>query len=93
MTVHETSPSCGGDCGHCAIGSRPAVEGELAGWRLGLAAAGMFLGPMALAIVGALVGGPEATGQFLGGVTGLVGGAVVAALVSKRLRRFPKENR
>ena len=92
MRTHHTSPGCGGDCSHCSIGDHTPVEGELTGWRLGLAACGMFLGPLVLAIVGALLAGPTDTGQFLGGVTGLAVGAVAAVWTGRRLRRWSKEN-
>ena len=87
----QAKPSCGGGCGQCSIGGRVPKPGELVGWRLGLAAAGMFLFPLALAVVGALAGRGSQTGQFLGSLAGLVVGAIVAAGVGRVLRRSFKE--
>lgn len=43
----------------------------LSGWRLALASAGLFLGPIVLATIGAMVYGPDPGQRFVGALAGL----------------------
>ena len=53
------------------------------GWRMGLAAFGLFLGPGLLGILGAaVVGGGEAM-HFLGGLAGFVVGLGASVLIGR----------
>ena len=78
-------------CSRCPIQECPAkddAEGALlSGWRLGLASVGLFLGPVLLAIAGAMVSTESRTAQFLGAMAGLGAGLVGAVVVGRLLRR------
>lgn len=78
--------ACPADCRTCSADTAdPAAAGALAGWRLGVAAAGVFLLPLAAATAGAIVAGPER--QLLGCLIGLIGGAVAVSVAARGLRR------
>ncbi len=79
-------PSCPG----CSVAQCPG-DGQpqdcpLAGWRLGLVSIGLFLGPIVLAILGALWAGPNPGAQFVGAVVGfglgLAGSVATAKMVT-----------
>ncbi len=63
----------------------PAEDGPFRGWQLVLISAGLFLGPVGLAIVGALLGGDRPAVQLFGAVTGLLLGMGAAILTAKLL--------
>ena len=56
------------------------------GWRLAVSSGMFFLLPLALAILGATLGGADRNLQCLGGALGLVVGMVLAGLVGRWLR-------
>lgn len=62
----------------------------LVGWRLGLASMGLFLGPVVLAILGAMWSGRSHEARFLGAITGLGIGMAGSVAVAKLLRRDKK---
>ena len=86
---HAQEESEGPGCHGCAMCECPAAEGvgPVSGWRLGLAAMGLFLGPIVLAIVGAACCRESQAGQLLGAVAGLVVGMVGAVAIA---RLFPR---
>jgi hypothetical protein len=63
----------------------PAEDGPFRGWHLVLISAGLFLGPVGLAIVGAILGGDRPAAQLLGAVTGLLLGMGAGILAAKLL--------
>jgi hypothetical protein len=63
----------------------PAEDGPFRGWHLVLISAGLFLGPVGLAIVGAILGGDRPAAQLLGAVTGLLLGMAAGILTAKLL--------
>ena len=51
-------------------------------------AAAMFFGfPLVTAVIGAALAGSSSTAQFVGGVTGMVSGAIVACLAGRLINR------
>jgi len=64
------------------------ADGRLEPGPFALASAGYFLGPLALALVGAAVCGPDPVNQLVGALIGLGGGMGIAVRVA-RLR--PRE--
>ena len=60
--------------------------GWLYGWRLSLAAAGMFLGPVVLAIAGAVCMGGSHGARLLGALVGLGVGMVGSVMAARSLR-------
>ncbi len=90
--AQASAPACPGTCTTCgaARSDRAETPPELAGWRFGWAAAGVFLVPLATAWLGAWRGGEDMTKQALGGVAGLAAGGALAAVgyrAARRLRR------
>ena len=78
--------ACPADCRTCSADTTdPPTAGALTGWRLGVAAAGAFLLPLAAATAGAIIAGPER--QLVGCLIGLAGGAVAASVAARGLRR------
>ena len=72
-------------CGACdARTGEPS--GEPAGWRLSSAAAGMFLCPVILAILGAVVCGGGQLRRLLGCVGGMSAGLAASVIVAGILR-------
>ena len=75
--------SCSG-CARCPTTNCPAendeAEPRLRGRALGLAAAGLFLGPIALAIAGSFVAGDEREMQLVGALGGLLLGICASLL-------------
>lgn len=65
----------GSRCSVCPVADCPADEGpeepRLAGWRLGLVSMGLFLGPVVLAIVGAMSFSDSPGAQLVGAIAGL----------------------
>jgi len=59
----------------------------LAGWRLGLASVGLFLGPVILAIAGAASFGDGPGTQFAGAIAGLGLGAACSVGTMRILYR------
>ena len=53
----------------------------LSGWRLGIASIGLFLAPIALAIIGAALFGQSGSTQFLGAIAGLILGVAALTVV------------
>ena len=82
--------ACPGDCRTCspAPAETPAAD-RLAGGRLAGAAMGAFLLPLAAAMAGAILAGSDR--QFVGCLIGLIGGAAVAWIVARALRRPPQD--
>jgi hypothetical protein len=76
-------------CRGCPIQGCPAEGREEApsGWRLGLASAGLFLGPGVLAIIGAVCYSGSQIGQFLGAIGGLVIGMTGSVMIARLLGR------
>jgi len=72
-------------CGSSGGCSPPAGDGPFRGWSLVLISAGLFLGPVGLAIVGALLGGDRPTGQLFGAVVGLLLGMGVGIVTARLL--------
>lgn len=60
-------------------------ESDIRGWRLSLAATGLFIAPITVAIAGAWVLGPGHLGQFIGGGLGLAAGMTGAVMASRSL--------
>ena len=84
MTNPTISVGCSADCSACPIEAashRPA--GAYRGGRFAAVAAAFFLGPLALALAGAALAGPEPPAQFGGGAAGLLGGMVAAVLLAR----------
>ena len=79
----------------CAVVDDPAEKGPegslLVGWRLGLVSTGLFLGPVVLAIIGAVSFGPRPGAQFAGAIaglgSGLAGSVGIAAIVRRAHER------
>ena len=85
--MKQVEPQGGGqcpDCGRCRIDS--VQVGGPAGWRLALGAAGLFLLPVVLAIVGAVVVGTTAASRFAAACGGLVAGMVLAVVAGRLMR-------
>ena len=91
MTELKLAGDCAADCDQCPsqeAGSQ--VDGPYRGGRLAAVAAAYFLGPLALAVAGAVLAGPEQITRFLGGTAGLALGLVAAALAA-RYTQSPQE--
>ena len=84
----EHSPKqnpCQAACHRCEDGERADTSHEqLAGWRLGLAAASGFLLPLVLAVAGAAVS--PASWQWVGCAAGLAAGLIVAGVLGRSFR-------
>ena len=89
MVLPQDKPddSCGG-CAGCGVPSRRA---ELRGWRAGLAAAGVFLLPPAMALAAALLVGGGQGRRFAATVCGLLFGLALAAVGARVFYGGPKE--
>ena len=87
----EHADSCGG-CPQCGAVAPPPA-GRLRGWRVVLAAMGVFLWPPAAALAGAMLIGTNEVGQFLGAVVGLLFGVAVALVGARLLNRLPEDRR
>lgn len=72
-------------CGSSEGCAPPAEDGPFRGWHLVLISAGLFLGPVGLAIAGAILAGDRPAAQLLGAVTGLLLGMGAAILTAKLL--------
>jgi len=81
----DSAVACGVECSGCKLVS-PA-EGALRGWRLVLVAAGIFISPLILAVLGAAVAPDNAARQAIYAGIGLVVGIVAAAAASAIIRR------
>jgi len=83
-------------CAHCVLEHCPLdcteEEVRLRGRRLGMAAVGMFLVPVLLAIAGAMSLRGSYPAQLLGGLVGLAVGMLAARMVAARLARGSKED-
>jgi hypothetical protein len=83
---------CQAGCSHCSASSpAPAVVGEeiFTGWRLGAAALWVFLLPLALAVVGAIVARsywPGPTRMLIAALAGMAVGGVISSAASSRIR-------
>ena len=77
-----------GEAGRCGVCPPRAGEpsGEMAGWRLSAAAAGMFLCPIILAILGAAICGGSHLRRLLGCVGGLSAALAASVIVAGILR-------
>jgi len=83
MTSETEKSGCqGGSCPHCAMSDVPTAE-NMTGWRLTLWSAGVFLLPLMLAFVGAIVFRGDALVQAGGVLAGLLIGFVVSAVIAK----------
>ena len=63
--------------------------GGPSGRRMILASAGLFLGPIVLAIAGALLAGAAADARAAGAVGGLLLGMAISVIVGRLIRRRP----
>jgi len=81
--------------GRCRLGCRscPTFDGSdgqkggaLCGWRLSVAALVVFLVPLILAIVGAMVAGSSQTARLIGAAAGLAVGITAAILAGRFIR-------
>ncbi len=84
-------------CSRCPIQECPLdaeVSGRLlSGWRLGIAAIGLFLAPIALAIAGAALFDQSGGAQFLGAIGGLILGVAASTLVVRFMYSRNRESR
>lgn len=92
--LRDSIPPRRPECARCSLDScllkevrdpTQCAAGALQGWRLSVAALGLLLGPVALALLGAAALGPSATGQLVGGVGGLAGGLAACVLAGRAL--------
>jgi hypothetical protein len=72
------------ECGKHGRDLPEPMQGGLVGWRLALAAAGAFLLPLILGILGSILGGPGQNAKFLGALIGIVVGVLIAAAAARR---------
>ncbi|UCH36273.1 MAG: hypothetical protein JSV65_07940 [Armatimonadota bacterium] len=83
-------------CSGCPIRDCPAQSDEdgtlLSGRRLGLAASGLFLAPIVLALVGAACFAAGSVGQLLGAAVGFGAGVTCAVIATKLLLRKPRDD-
>lgn len=83
-------------CAHCMLEDCPLdrteEETRLRGRPLGLAAIGMFLAPVLLAIIGAMSFRSSYPAQLLGGLGGLAVGILAARIIAWRLAPGSKED-
>jgi hypothetical protein len=90
MATGEKSVDCD-TCSACSLRECPeqpvSVEGPLTGWTFALASIGLFITPVLLATVGAMLGGANHTGQFLGATGGFVVGMGGTVLCTKLVRK------
>ena len=93
--AHPAEPACPAGCPHCSEAAEAiAAPTELAGWRLTVSAAGLFLVPLLLAIAGAGAAPAvwaHSVAQFVGGVGGLLIGIAGAVFVGRFLGRGAQE--
>ncbi len=86
----EPRLSCS-SCARCPTANCPARNDEeeprLHGPALGLAAAGLFLGPIALAIAGSVCAGDDRGMQLVGALSGLLLGICASVLCVRIARR------
>jgi len=80
---------CEGECSGCKLVS--PGDGALRGWRLVLVAAGVFIMPLVLAVLGAAVAPGEATAQMMGAGIGLLVGILAAAATGTIIRRTGRQ--
>ena len=92
QTDRQEKQSCAIDCRRCPVGRLDDERTEvLRGWRLVGPCLIAFLLPLALAIMGAYVGGPGRNRQFLGAIVGPLVGAAAAWMIGTLARRADKE--
>lgn len=88
----KSGGGCSGGCRHCSeISQCEPAPGALRGWALTGASACMFLLPLASAVAGAALAGPERTAQFAGAMIGLVAGLAVGVVLARLAGRPSKE--
>jgi len=87
QTERDRPAGCSGPCRSCWVNLEGA--GGPSGWRMVLASVGLFLGPIALAIVGALLAGATADARAAGALGGLVLGMAISVIVGRLIRRRP----
>lgn len=85
MTIDEAQCSACPECPAESCLNIRMGESDIQGWRMCLAATGLFIAPIAVAIAGAWVLGPGHLGQFIGGVVGLAAGMTGAVVASRLL--------
>ena len=85
QTEHDRPAGCSGPCRSCWA-NLEATAGP-SGRRMILASVGLFLGPIVLAIVGALLAGATADARTAGAVSGLLLGMAISVIVGRLIRR------
>ncbi len=89
-TARQDHPCVGcGSCGSNRLEAPP--DSALSGWRLGVAAAAVFVLPLVLAAVGAMALGPGRGGQLGGALVGLAVGLAGGIGIGKLVSRSAKE--
>lgn len=90
-TDHNPSETSSRACPGCPIEDCRLGDGSDAslpsGWRLVLAATGLFLGPGVLAILGAACFPESQAAQFAGAMAGLGAGMAASVAIAKRFHR------
>lgn len=88
---NDAGKTCATDCQSChGDAAEQAAVGSLTGWRFGATAAGVFLLPLAAAMTGAVVAGPDL--QLVGCLAGMAVGATVAVVTARMLGRRVEEH-
>ena len=81
--------ACGGGCANCSQMDRAPGIGEWSGWPLAAGAAGVFVLPLVLALVGSLLAGESWrwAGALVGLLIGIFGAAGTVAALRRSTRR------
>ncbi|HUS46613.1 MAG TPA: hypothetical protein VNA25_13435 [Phycisphaerae bacterium] len=77
----EPHPQAESSCRACGDCRAEAPSDGPSGWRLALSAAGLFLAPTGLAVLGAAVGGPAPAGRVACAAGGFLAGIAAAVIV------------
>lgn len=82
---------CGGKCMQSPTDPNHHQSGGLQGWGLVLPAGGVFLVPLVLAVIGAVIAGSSRIAQIIGALSGLLIGTAGAAIIARLLRHTDEE--